>query len=486
MMQLRNKGVKWSPISSLTPFLFLLITIVVAHAHMLEPEEKDDDSNEMRLELIHRHDPRIAGNQQHGTVSGFEQIKELARRDIIRHQRLLNGGYTERRKNWEIFQMPMHAGLDYDVGEYFVQVRIGTPAQKFWLIADTGSDLTWVNCRYCTGNCEPHSRKRRNRVSHRRVFLANRSLSFHPVTCSSRQCKVDLSELFSLTTCPNPSDPCRYDYRYMDGSAALGLFGSETITVSLTNGKKRKLKDMLIGCTKNATGGSSFNSKTDGVLGLSIAKESFLVKAAREYGGKFSYCLVDHLSHKNVSNYLSFGGYGNSKTTLLGDIRQTPLALAPPFFGVNVIGISIGGQLLKIPSEIWNIAGQGGLIMDSGTSLTLLAEPAYEPVIGVLLKALEKFDSLEKEISPFEHCYNASGFDEGSVPRLAFHFEGGARFEPPVKSYVLDAGPNAKCIGILPTAWPGSSTLGNILQQNHLWEFDLLKNIVGFAPSACT
>ncbi|KAI4333244.1 hypothetical protein L6164_018078 [Bauhinia variegata] len=502
-MQVRKKETKWSPISAFTLLSFLFVATVVARAQVLEEEmemvEEEEDFNEMRLELIHRHDPRIPGNYKLSNVSRFEQIKELARRDILRRQRLFQrwdsdlldaDAYPQRRKNWEIIEMPMHAGLHYGIGEYFVEVKIGTPAHSFWLIADLGSDLTWVRCKYCTGNCQTHRRRKRRNRSNRsssRVFNANRSRTFQPVTCSSKRCKFELLSLYALPTdCSNPSDPCRYIYRYFDGSAAGGLFGSETITVGHANGKKRKLKNVLIGCTKNTSEGSTFNERTDGVLGLSLSRESFLMKAAIEYGGKFSYCLVDHLSPQNVSNYLSFGGHRNPKTTFLGEIRETQLIIDDPFMGLNVLGLSAGGQMLKIPSETWNFLDGGGLIMDSGQSLTFLTTPAYEPLMNVLLKVFENLDTLEEDYSPFEYCYNSTEVDESSIPRLAFHLEGGSRFEPPVKSYVVDASPYAKCIGITPATWPGYSTLGNIMQQNHFWEFDLSLNTVAYAPSTCT
>ena len=48
------------------------------------------------------------------------------------------------------------------------------------------------------------------------VFCPHKSKSFEAVTCASRKCKVDLSELFSLSVCPKPSDPCLYDIRLVN------------------------------------------------------------------------------------------------------------------------------------------------------------------------------------------------------------------------------------------------------------------------------
>lgn len=107
-------------------------------------------------------------------------------------------------------EMPIRSGSDSGTGEYFVQLKVGSPAQKFVLIADTGSDLTWMNCKY---RC--HRNKCTRNLNKKRVFHPERSSSFRTVPCSSRMCKVDLANLFSLVTCPSPKDPCAYDYRYM-------------------------------------------------------------------------------------------------------------------------------------------------------------------------------------------------------------------------------------------------------------------------------
>ncbi|KAL0363082.1 UNVERIFIED_CONTAM: Aspartic proteinase NANA, chloroplast [Sesamum calycinum] len=317
-------------------------------------------------------------------------------------------------------EMPMHSGADYGTGQYFVRFRVGSPPQKLVLIADTGSDLTWMNCKY----------------------------------------------------------------RYSDGSAALGLFADETVTFTLTNRRKTRLKHVLVGCSES-TRGQSFQG-ADGVMGLGYSNYSFAVKAAKRFGGKFSYCLVDHLSPENVSSYLIFGSHKEVGITYRR-MRYTELLIGviTPFYAVKIKGISIGGLMLDIPPETWNLTGQGGAIIDSGSSLTGLTQKAYQPVMAALKLSLQNFKNLNLDIGPLEYCFNSTGFDESVVPRLAFHFEDGARFEPPVKSYVIDAAPGVKCLGFVPLSWPGASVIGNIMQQNHLWEFDLANSRLGFAASSC-
>lgn len=168
-------------------------------------------------------------------------------------------------------------------------------------------------------------------------------------------------------------------------------------------------------------------------------------------------------------------------------MRYTTLGVISSFYALNVGGISVNGIMLNIPREVWNVNGAGGTIIDSGTSLTSLTSPAYEPVVAALQVSLAKFEQLHMQIQPFRYCFNSSGFNDIlDAPKLVFHFDDGARFEPLVKSFLIDVDKGVKCLGFVSSAWPGPSVLGNIMQQNYLWEFDLIQGVVGFAPSSCT
>ena len=239
-----RRRMQWSSSTAtiLISLLLLLIPIIV-HGFINEEGDEGRKEHKMSLELVHRHDARFFGGGGGGgnVVDQLEAIKGFIQRDTLRRQRLnqrwgvLDNHYHNRRKNWETFQMPMHSGRDYGLGEYFVEVEVGTPGQKFWLVADSGNELTWFNClhRNHSGGGGVHKKqhkRRRSRTRTRRrrsrtrtrarrskpcngVFCPHRSRSFQQVTCSSHKCKVELSDLFSLSYCPRPSDPCLYDIR---------------------------------------------------------------------------------------------------------------------------------------------------------------------------------------------------------------------------------------------------------------------------------
>lgn len=272
-----RRRMQWSITSQILIISLLLIPIIVHgfNEEKNDVEEEDEslqEQHKVRLELVHRHDARFA---KHGAGDGddgvvvvdqLEAIKGFIQRDYLRRMRMnqrwgLNH-LSHRRKDWETFQMAMHSGRDYGLGEYFVQVEVGTPMQKFWLVADTGNELTWFNCRdtpqrnhssvrtrHHKKSSKPRSKSRsrtrsrsksktktktrtrigtRNRTRARTnpcngVFCPKYSSSFQTVPCSSQKCKVGLSDLFSLSYCPRPSDPCQYDIRLVTVLAAFIL-----------------------------------------------------------------------------------------------------------------------------------------------------------------------------------------------------------------------------------------------------------------------
>ncbi|KAK4484959.1 hypothetical protein RD792_007564 [Penstemon davidsonii] len=459
-----------------------------------------------KLELIHRHGRNLHNEVQ--PTSQLERLTQLLQSDTVRinaisqklslnHRRRTSTNRRNVQEGTSIYnlactngtrihnlnvsgEMSMNSGADFGTGQYFVHFEVGSPVQKLLLIADTGSDLTWMNCKY---RCRGGDKCKRS-LNKGGTFQADISSSFRTLPCSSRMCRVKLADLFSLARCPSAKDPCAYDYRYNDGSSALGLFAKEKVTFTLTDGRKARLHNVLVGCSESTNGPSL--QIADGIMGLGYSNYSFALRAAKKFGGKFSYCLVDHLSSNNVSSYLIFGSH-NDTSLKLNKIRYTELVLGvlPTFYALNIRGISIGGTMLDIPHEVWDVNGLGGTILDSGTSLTSLVPPAYEPVMAALKKSLSNFSNLNLDIGQLQYCFNSTGFDESLVPRLIFHFEDGARFRPAVKSYVIDVDVGVKCLGFVLANWPGPSVIGNIMQQNYFWEFDIKNSRLGFGSSTC-
>ncbi|URE33710.1 Eukaryotic aspartyl protease [Musa troglodytarum] len=406
----------------MSPRAFLFL-LVCSHGFLALAAGKRSTS--FRLKLFRR--LAAAGSTR------LERMQELFRDDQLRqamiHDRL--GRRLHGRRANEVsppaqsFRMPLNSGVYTGNAQFFVRFFLGKPAQHFVLT----------------------------------------------------------SLPFSLIECPTATAPCVFDYRYGDGSKARGVFANESATVVLSNGKHTKLRHLVVGCSSDSTG-SSFQA-SDGVLGLGNSNISFATIATARFGGRFSYCLVDHLSPRNASDFLVFG----HRPAVLSPSppRETALVLdLEPFYAVGVDGISVDGKMLAIPKDVWDLSAGGGTILDSGTSLTMLAQPAYRAVASALNRRLAGIPRVKMD--PFEYCYNwttAPTKAAKNLPRMVVHLAGSASLKPPAKSYVINAADGVKCLGIVATPWPGVSVIGNILQQEHLWEFDLKNRRLRFKRSTC-
>ncbi|XP_074301721.1 aspartic proteinase NANA, chloroplast-like [Silene latifolia] len=380
-------------------------------------------------------------------------------------------------------KLPMYAAAEYHMGQYLVEIEIGTPPTKLRMIADTGSDLTWVKCK--DGG--------ETNLTNKRAFDATKSSTFKSFGCGNALCQEDFKMLRSLDLCPTIDAPCFYNYSYGDeGLITFGKFSKDAITLPTTTGESVNLQNMLIGCSSSVTGKANIN-EADGILGLGMHPFSFAIHGVSKFGGIFSYCLVDHLSPHNVTNYLIFGDE-REKCPTQEFMRYTVLKISEDsaFYWIYIKGISIGKEMLDINRVVWDTTKEdGGTILDSGTSATYWLEPAYRAIMDVLIKALEKdFPKLPNwkgdGMNDFEYCFKANStlFKKFNVPRFEIHFKDGARFKPHVKSYIIDDSPGVKCIGFL-QAQGGVNIIGNILQQNYLWEFDVHHETMGFAASTC-
>ncbi|XP_042481030.1 aspartic proteinase NANA, chloroplast-like [Macadamia integrifolia] len=518
-------------LQSLFQFLFLLYIFINGFSANHPIFVAANRSSAVHFEMIHRHDPTVLGEK---ILNRSESIKELFHVDKRRMEMIVAHYNTlpmERRRTTQVkgvkkgvgrtshgngkgvkgvkkvgvlgrdnssFSLPIRSGSYAHLGSYFVSLKVGTPAQIFLLVVDTGSSLTWMDCKvkcldpkqgtYCNRKVNPK----------KRIFHSERSRTFRTVPCSSNMCRQNFTQLMSVMECPTAKSPCAYQYNYVDGMSK-GIFAYDSVTVTLSNGQKKKIHDMLIGCnqvwkTSNPIG----LSNGDGIMGLGFNTHSFGPRVFDDFHGKFSYCLMDRFSDKRVTNYLTFGN--RRREEMPSNMKFTELGLVGDFYAVQVTGIYVDGVKLNIPAEIWNFDKGSGMIIDSGFTLTSWVREAYEPIMNALEKPLLKhFRKVNNE--NFDSCFsvintdkmgNEVAIDESLIPKFEIEFKFGVRFKAPVKSYFIYVDENVNCIGFVKSPdrdESGShdyfSILGNVMQQNHMWEFNPFTNQLGFAPSTC-
>ncbi|KAJ6777189.1 hypothetical protein OIU74_001222 [Salix koriyanagi] len=127
--------------------------------------------------------------------------------------------------------------------------------------------------------------------------------------------------------------------------------------------------------------------------------------------------------------------------------------------------------------------GSGGLIIDSGTTITYLEESAFNLVAKEFTSQIDlPVDSSGS--TGLEVCFTLpSGSTKMEVPKLVFHFDG-ADLELPAENYMIgDSSMRVACLAMGSSS--GMSIFGNVQQQNMVVLHDLEKETLSFLPAQC-
>ncbi|KAF3588023.1 hypothetical protein F2Q69_00028121 [Brassica cretica] len=138
---------------------------------------------------------------RHGTFSRLTRGKstspdhaEILRLDQARvnsiHSKLSKKLLTDGVRQSQTTNLPAKHGSIYGSANYVVTVGIGTPKQDQSLIFDTGSDLTWIQCKPCIPTC--YSQKEP-------IFNPYKSSSYKNVLCLLAECRCLYSATGSIS-----------------------------------------------------------------------------------------------------------------------------------------------------------------------------------------------------------------------------------------------------------------------------------------------
>jgi hypothetical protein len=177
-------------------------------------------------------------------------------------------------------------------------------------------------------------------------------------------------------------------------------------------------------------------------------------------------------------------GAGFTATPLI----QNNISDYTTFYYLSLRGISVAGKAVPIPKGTFDILsdGSGGLIIDSGTTLTFLVDPAYTPFLAAVKSTIEAHPA-NSSASSLDLCYNATS--DLKLPTITFHFAGGANYVlPPENSFVSNQNYTGEllCLAFASSGPAGSiSIFGNVQQQNVHIVYDLGHNELYFARTNC-
>ncbi|KAJ4840443.1 hypothetical protein Tsubulata_016693 [Turnera subulata] len=342
-------------------------------------------------------------------------------------------------------------------GEFLMNLGIGTPSKSYAAIMDTGSDLIWTQCKPCK-QCFDQPTP---------IFDPKKSTSFSTLSCSSQLCAA-----LPQSTC---SSGCEYLYTYGDYSSTQGILSTETFTFGDVS-----VPSVAFGCGEDNEGDGF--TQGAGLVGLGRGPLS-LVSQLKEQ--KFSYCLT---SIDDTKTSTLFMGSVESVKSESNAIKTTPLIQnpsQPSFYYLPLEGISVGDTRLPIKKSTFALQddGTGGLIIDSGTTITYLEQSAFDLVKKEFTSQIDL--PVDKSGSTgLDLCFTMpSGATDIEVPKLAFHFEG-ADLDLPAENYMIaDSSLGVACLAMGGSS--GMSIFGNVQQQNMLVIHDLGAETLSFLPTQC-
>lgn len=245
-----------------------------------------------------------------------------------------------------------------------------------------------------------------------------------------------------------------------------------------------------------------------GLLSLPAQLASF----SPQLGNQFSYCLVSHSfdsARVRLPSPLILGR-SDDKKRVDGDDRPQFVYTSmldnpkhPYFYSVGLAAVSVGRKNIPAPAFLKCVGREsnGGLVVDSGTTFTMLPASLYNSVVSEFdnrVKQNERARGIE-ETTGLSPCYY---FDSVvNVPGLVLHFVGNkSSVVLPRRNYFydfMDGGDGVRrqrrvgCLMLMNggddaelSGGPGA-TLGNYQQQGFEVVYDLEKRRVGFARRKC-
>ncbi|KAL6003404.1 hypothetical protein ACLOJK_023627 [Asimina triloba] len=350
-----------------------------------------------------------------------------------------------------------------------VDLPIGTPPQSQPMVLDTGSQLSWIQCKPKTIPKMPS-------------FDPSLSSTFSLLPCNTPLCKPRVPD-FSLPTSCDANRLCHYSYFYADGTVAEGNLVREKISLP----DSHPTPPIILGCSRDA-------SSAEGILGMNLGRLSFASQAKIR---KFSYCVPSRRrGAAAVGTFLigdnpSAASFRYVPMSLFGSDDRRP-NLDRAAYTVGMQGIRIGGRRLNISGAAFrpDPSGAGQTMVDSGTEFTFLVEAAYARVR----------EEVARRVGPTRvkkgYTYGGGALDlcvDGvhvveiwsSVGEMVLEMDGGVEMVVGRQELWAPVGGGVWCLSVGSSEMLGveSNIIGNFHQQNMWVEFDLLKRRVGFGKA---
>ncbi|KAG8057156.1 hypothetical protein GUJ93_ZPchr0002g26677 [Zizania palustris] len=416
-------------------------------------------SNSSALSVVHRHGPCSPRQARGGAPSHAEILERDQDRVNSIHRKVsadAAASVINPARATKDVSLPAKRGISLGTGNYIVSVGLGTPAKKFSVVFDTGSDLSWVQCQPCK-DCYDQQDP---------LFDPAQSSTYSAVPCDAQEC----DELDSPSC--SSDNKCRYEVVYGDQSQTDGDLVRDTLTLT----PSAKLPGFVFGCGDENSG---LFGQADGLFGLGREVVSLPSQAASKYGPGFSYCLP---SSSSAAGYLSLGGAAPANAQFTAMVTRSD---TPSFYYLKLVGIKVGGSSIKVPPTVFVSAGT---VIDSGTVITRLPETAYAELRSAFVQSMGRYNYKKAPaLSILDTCYDFTGHSKVQIPTVALVFAGGATVNLDFTGVLYVARVSQACLAFASNGDDSSiSILGNTQQKTFAVVYDVANQRIGFGAKGCT
>jgi hypothetical protein len=167
------------------------------------------------------------------------------------------------------------------------------------------------------------------------------------------------------------------------------------------------------------------------------------------------------------------------------DVKYTPFSTISnhsSFYGLDIVGISVGGTQIPLLSSIFS---SGGAIIDSGTVITRLPPTAYVGLRNSFRKGMTKYP-LASSLSILDTCYDLSGNNMISIPKIRFFFGGGVTVELAALEILYVESSEQVCLAFASNEDDSDiSIFGNVQQRTLEVVYDVGGGKIGFGSNGC-
>ncbi|XP_059658430.1 aspartyl protease family protein At5g10770-like [Cornus florida] len=439
---------------------FLISFSLLATSSFAGNQEDEQGLNHSALHFTLHH---VLGHGSPLTSRSPLSFSELLIRDQARVKHLssrltknITSSVTENPFGSNLVSTPVNSDMSVGVGHYYVKVGLGTPPTYYPVIVDTGSSISWVQCKPCEVHCYQQVVP---------YFDPSASSTYKRLSCTTPECNS-----YDRGHC-TPSNECSYEVNYGDNSFTVGYLSQDSLSLT----QSETLPGFVFGCGQNNSG--SFG-RSGGLFGLGGNKLSMVSQLSTKYGNGFSYCLP------TVS-----GGSGGSLSIGRDSLTGPPYKFTPMlpiqqetgYYFLKLSAIVVAGRTLQGVSEAdYNIP----TILDSGTTLTYLHPSVY----AALRDEFKKILSSKHEALPSNSnaCYQGSLKElSADVPEVRLVFEGEAELTLAPQNILIDGSGGITCLAF-ETLGPDLAIVGYIQQQTYSVAYDVSNSRFGFAAGGCS